>query len=102
MISRGRRESWLRQPTSSIQFWAHLNDITFHDITCGPSPAHPSRGMGLIATRDLHGGQEGPLLVVPRTMVLTLETVWETAKWDGALKEVLEAVGYYGRVCMLA
>jgi hypothetical protein len=98
MIRRGKQEGWLSLPTSAIRPWAQLNDIAFDGINVGSIPGLPERGSGVIAARDLNGGNEGPLMVIPRDLVLSLERVEIQAKADGYLKDVLEATGHYGRV----
>ncbi|KAF2397630.1 SET domain-containing protein [Trichodelitschia bisporula] len=76
--------------SSTIHPWAVLNGVRFGSAHIGPTPGHSSRGSALLATADLPEAG-GLLLVVPRDLVLSRETVLETAKADRGLAELLEA-----------
>jgi hypothetical protein len=85
-------------PISELEKWAVLNEVSFNGVTC--AQAGEDRGSGLIATRDLKGGEEAPLLVVPRDLVLSLETVRVAAKSDKDLRALLDALGEFVQVCL--
>lgn len=51
------------------------------------------------ATENDHDEEATSLIKVPSDMILSLEGVMDYAKSDRYLKEVLEVVGDFGRVC---
>lgn len=95
MIRRGRKEGWLKLPISSLQPWAQFNGVTFNGIKCQEIPGS---GSGVVADRDLNGGEEGPLMVIPHELVLSLERVKSYALSDQDLSEILNALGAFARV----
>jgi hypothetical protein len=98
MIRQGKQEGWLKLPTSALRPWAEFNGVTFNAIRCGEIPGQQNRGSGVIASRALKGGNELPLMVIPRDLVLSLDRVEQQAKADRYLRELLEALGDYSRV----
>lgn len=98
MIRRGRAEGWLKTPVESFPAWAEFQGVAFNDVKIGPLPGFEHRGSTVIATRDLKAGEEDPLIVVPRDLILSLNNIDVFAKADQHLKEVLEALGEFGRV----
>jgi hypothetical protein len=95
MIRRGREQGWLVNNVNSLRAWAQINGVSFDGITFD---IVENRGTGLLADRDLKGGVEGPLMVVPRDLILSRERVEIQAKSDRWLREVLDALGEFGRV----
>jgi hypothetical protein len=95
MIRRGKQEGWLGLPSSALRPWAQFNGIALDGISVG---SVPDRGLGVVAARALKGGDEGPLMVIPGDLVLSLERVEMQAKSDQHLRGVLEALGDYARV----
>ena len=82
----------MTRPISQLEQWAALNNASFHNIH--PASAGEHRGSGLIATKDLSSStQDGPLLTVPRDLVLSKETVELLAKSDRDLRALLDALG---------
>ena len=82
----------MSHPISELSQWADLNGATFHNIA--PATAGQNRGSGLIATQDLNSNsQNGPLMIVPRDLVLSKETVELLSKSDKDLRSLLEALG---------
>lgn len=98
MIRRGRTEGWLKLPISTLPLWAGLNGIALDGISVGPLPGLEDRGSTVIAKKSMEGGNENPLVVVPRDLVLSVENVQTHAKLDKHLRAVLDALGDYGRV----
>jgi hypothetical protein len=98
MIRRGREEGWLKLPISSLQPWAQFNGIIFNGIKCDEISGS---GSGVVADRDLQGGNEGLLMVIPRELILSLEQVKLYALSDKDLNEVLVALGEFARVSSL-
>jgi hypothetical protein len=94
--ARSRRQKLsLSEPV--FQTWCRVNGIAFHGVKVGASHIDGG-GEGVLADRDLSGGEEGPLMVVPRDMILSRESVELQAKSDKWLREVLGACGEFGRV----
>ena len=61
-------------------------------------PGLEDRGSTVIADRDLTGEIENPLITVPKELIISRENIDIFAKADRHLKEVLDAVGDFGRV----
>ncbi|PSN66292.1 SET domain-containing protein [Corynespora cassiicola Philippines] len=97
MIRRGRAEGWLKQPIEDLPKWAEFHGVNFNGIKIGPLPGFEDRGSTVIASRPLNGGQESPLLVVPKELIISRQTVELLAKSDQHLREVLGALGDFGR-----
>lgn len=98
MIRRGKKEGWLNWPSTALRPWAELNGVKFDGISVGSVPGLPDRGTGVVAARSLKGGDEGPLMVIPGDLVLSLERIELQAKSDKYLREALEALGEHARV----
>lgn len=78
--------------------WAKLNNIEFNGIAISNIAG---KGYGLIVTAE-RSEEDAILITVPRDLILSCENVWILAKADKHLREVLEAVGDYGRVLYTA
>ena len=52
----------------------------------------------MVAETSLSSVDESPLVMVPRDLILSVESVHEHAKCDVHFREVLEALGSFGRV----
>jgi hypothetical protein len=94
-----------RLPIEHLQAWATLNDVKFNG-TCVERITNPDgqhEGAGLFAARDFETSHDfgNFLLSVPHELVLSVDLVHDYAKSDGHLRDVLEAVGEFGRVCKL-
>jgi hypothetical protein len=97
MIKRGRIEGWLKRPISEFPTWAKFNSAKFNSVRIGPLPGFEQRGSTVIADRDLTGGKEEPLLVVPKELIVSRQNIELCAKADQHLHEVLDAAGDFGR-----
>lgn len=101
MIRRARQSGHLTLPISSLEIWAQFNGVKFDGIRCDEIPGS---GSGVVADRDLKGagheehGGEGPLMTIPKELVLSLERVKMFALADQGLSEVLGVMGEFGRV----
>ena len=89
-------------PIEQLQAWATLNGVKFNS-TCVerlPSPNGENRGAGVFVTSDFETNHdhEAILLSVPHDLVLSQDLVGDYAKSDRYLRDVLEAVGEFGRV----
>ncbi|KAH0565019.1 hypothetical protein GP486_001589 [Trichoglossum hirsutum] len=89
-------------PLAALQAWSKLNNIEFHGVDVQHIGGHPvDKGAAVIASRDVRSGEGGSpgmtLMRVPQELVLSAEKVAEWAKVDGCLREVLEAVGDFGK-----
>jgi len=104
--------------------WAAINGVRFHDKVRieridddgggqgGDGDCGQGKGYGVRAVGDVAGGGGGGggvggaeeamatvLVTVPHDLVLSRELVWQAAKVDRHLGEVLEATGEFGQVC---
>lgn len=89
-------------PTEALQQWAQLNDVQQNGVkVCSNiiTPTGIGKGGGLLSTKQ-HSA-ESVLLVVPRDLVLTKETVQQCAKTDKHLRTLLEALNDFIQVGIL-
>jgi hypothetical protein len=98
MIRRGRSEGWLRHPIETLPTWAEFAGVKFNSVKVGPLPGFEDRGSTVIADGILEGGKVDPLLVVPKDLIISRQNIEILAKSDNALRDVLEALGDFGRV----
>lgn len=98
MIKRGRQEGWLKEPIDALPTWATFHGVKFNGVKIGPLPGFEERGSTVIAARELQGGSVDPLLEVPRDLIISRENIELFARSDRHLREVLEAIGDFGRV----
>lgn len=98
MIRTGRANGWLRQPIDTLPTWATFHGVTFNGIGIGPLPGFEDRGSTVIADRAFEGGETEPLLVVPKELIISRQNIELFAKSDRHLRQVLEAIGDFGRV----
>ncbi|KAF2199462.1 SET domain-containing protein [Delitschia confertaspora ATCC 74209] len=96
MIRRGRLEGWLKRSIDDLPRWAAINGVSFRGIKIGPLPGLENRGSTVIAKQELRSEKEGPLMVVPKDLIISRLNIDLFAKSDQQLKEVLEAVGEFG------
>ena len=96
MIRRGKQEGWLSLPYETIPSFLKLYDIQSPGVRASKIR---HRGNGLIALRSADANQEQPSVVIPHDVILSKESVWEHAKIDQRLREVLEACGEIALVC---
>ena len=89
-------------PIEQLRAWATLNDVKFNGthVERITNPDGQHEGAGLFAARDFEASHdfETILLSVPHELVLSVDLVHGYAKSDGHLRDVLEAVGEFGRV----
>ncbi|KAI9724654.1 MAG: hypothetical protein M1828_003523 [Chrysothrix sp. TS-e1954] len=91
MIRRGKAQGWLSLSRDDFRRWASWNDIEFRGVD---AESVGSKGQGLLATVAQDGAsEEEPLVVVPRSLILSKENVWLQSKSDKHLQSVLDAVG---------
>lgn len=84
-----------RLPISALPAWIKLNNVVLNGVTV--STVHDDKGLGITSCDgDLDDGT--PLIIVPQSLILSLENVWVFAKSDQHLREVLEAAGEFSRV----
>lgn len=91
-------------PIDALPAWAKLNavsltGVTFHRLQTDDG----DKGCAVVATEDRGESNESAsevLVSIPSDLVLSLESVRNYAKSDRYLREVLEAVGEFGRVCI--
>jgi hypothetical protein len=98
MIKRGRQEGWLREPIEALPTWATFHGVKFNSVKIGPLPGFEERGSTVIAARTLHATSAEPLLVVPKDLIISRANIDLFAKADRHLRQVLDAIGDFGRV----
>lgn len=98
MIGEGRTDGWLKRSVETLPAWAEFHGVKFNGIRVGPMPGFEHYGSTVIATRRLVAGQEDPLIVVPKELILSRQNIEVCAKSDQHLKEVLDALGEFGHV----
>ena len=75
--------------------WSRLYNVVLNNVIAKTTSS--GRGSGIFTTQDTSAG--APILItVPKNLVLSIETIWEFAKSDDDLHEVLTAVGDFGKV----
>lgn len=86
------------RPTLSIQSlpaWAHLNDVSFHNIKVINTE---DKGYGVVSDEDLKATSEAndtsALITVPHGLVLNAAAVEEYAKEDKGFRLLLDAIGH--------
>jgi hypothetical protein len=98
MIRRGRTEGWLKQPIDVLPTWASFHGVKFNCVKIGPLPGYEERGSTVIADQKLVGGNVEPLLIVPKELIISRRNIDLLTKSDHHLREILEALGHFGRV----
>ena len=90
----------LTLPITALPVWAKLNGIEFDGVGIERlTDDGVDKGSAVVARKQFPVTEENePLMLVPRDMILSLEAVWNYAKSDKHLREVLEAMGDYARV----
>jgi hypothetical protein len=96
MIRRGKAVGWLKEPVEGLPTWATFRGVQFNGIKVGVLPGFEHRGSTVIAQSDLASGQ-APLMSVPKDLILSRENVDLIAKSDHHLRELLQALGEFGR-----
>lgn len=91
-------------PVEALPPWARLNGLSVSDVAFRRLQAEDGtdKGSAIVATEAKGNGDDVPsdvLLRIPSDLVLSLEAVDGYAKSDRYLREVLEAVGDFGKVC---
>ncbi|KAJ5511778.1 hypothetical protein N7453_003881 [Penicillium expansum] len=91
-------------PIESLPAWQRLNGIVFQGIAVhkiGSDQHGADKGSALIATEAQTSSENDAkpkiLLRIPSELILSLETVHNHAKTDRYLRDVLEAIGDFGR-----
>ncbi|KAJ5793737.1 hypothetical protein N7457_000336 [Penicillium paradoxum] len=91
-------------PIESLPAWQRLNGIAVHGIAVqkvGSDEHGADKGCAIIATEAKTSSENDAepkiLLQIPSDLVLSLETVHNYAKSDRYLRDVLEAIGDFGR-----
>ncbi|KAF1945893.1 SET domain-containing protein [Clathrospora elynae] len=97
MIRRGRAEGWLKHPIDVLPTWAAFHGVEFNGVKIGPLPGYEDRGSTVIADRTLAGGNVEPLIFVPKDLIISRHNIDLVAKSDHHLREIIEAIGDFGR-----
>jgi len=88
-------------PIESLPAWLRLNGIKANGVAF--QKLGSEKGTGIVAVQDQMSSEDETaappnLLEIPADLVLSPEMVHNYAKSDRYLREVLEAVGDFGRV----
>ncbi|KAJ5904466.1 hypothetical protein N7504_006849 [Penicillium tannophilum] len=90
-------------PLGALLAWLRLNGIVTNGVAVqrvGSAESETDKGNAILATADnfyKDPDDQQTLLQIPRDLVLSLESVHDYSKSDRDLREVLEAVGDFGR-----
>lgn len=94
-------------PIKTLPAWQHLNGVVLSGVSfqkLGFDEHGADKGSGIVATEPKSSSENDPkpeiLLQIPGDLVLSLETVHNYAKSDRDLRDVLEPMGDFGRVCI--
>jgi len=82
-------------PLNALPAWLALSNVEMKGVTI--SLATEGKGSGISTTEDI-SDEPSTLITVPRDLILSLGTIWEQAKSDHDLDQVLRATGDYGKV----
>lgn len=93
-------------PLESLPTWLRLNGVLADGVevqNLSSLEKNGDKGNGIVAVQDKSSEQSDALpkilLQIPSDLLLSLDAVHNYSKSDGHLREVLEAVGNFGRVC---
>lgn len=92
-------------PLGALLAWLRLNGVVTNGVAVQrleSAESETDKGNAILATTENSNDPDDQqtLLQIPRDLVLSLESVHDYAKSDRDLREVLEAVGDFGRVCI--
>lgn len=92
-------------PLRTLPAWQRLNGIVLYGIEfqqLGSDENGADKGSGIVATESKSSSESDTnpeiLLQIPSDLIISLETVQNHAKSDPYLRDVLEAIGDFGRV----
>lgn len=95
MIRRGKRDGWLSsKPQQSLAPWATANGCHFNGVA---TDNVSNKGLAILATFPT-GDDAAPLISVPQDLVLSKDAVMLHAHADKHFRDVLEALGDFGKV----
>ncbi|KAJ8126923.1 hypothetical protein O1611_g6716 [Lasiodiplodia mahajangana] len=79
-------------PLADLPAWCMLNNITFAGVSVANTGGH---GLGLVAEKRLHDGNDEPLalLTIPKELILSAASVEEYAKENKNFRRLLDAAG---------
>jgi hypothetical protein len=97
-IQQGKQEGWLQADLGTTYAWLRHNGVKFEAV--GPRVID-GRGTALVASEDIESLSplSREILTVPKELVLSSETVNNHALFDQDLRQVIESLGDWGRVC---
>ena len=94
-------------PTNSLPAWLRFNGVTTNGVTfqkLSSAENTADKGTAIVATESRTSKESDTrpevLLRVPSDLVLSLEAVHGYGKVDENFREVLDAVGGFGMVCI--
>lgn len=98
MIRQGKTQGWLSQPVHNLKEWASLTQTSFRGIEVGPLDAVEEKGSGIKVIASELAAEQNPLMIVPAELILSKGNIELHAKSDKHLRDVLDAVGAFGKV----
>jgi hypothetical protein len=76
-------------PLTLLDSWAKINDISLHKVKIDNIQG---RGFGIVADQNIGQSPNSTLIVVPKELVLSAESVHDWAKTDIHLRELLDSL----------
>ena len=84
-------------PIKALLPWAQLNGIELNGVEI--AKLENGHGSGIVATQDTDD-EDTVFVRVPAELVLSKDLVWEYARSDPDLRQVLEGMGEWAKVCV--
>ena len=94
MFRRGKQEGWLSLALDKVPSMCRLYGVSTSALSASMTT---NRGVGLVALRKI-GMNDNPVVKVPHDVVLSKEYVWQRAKADQRLQQILNACGDFAQV----
>jgi hypothetical protein len=98
LIQQGKQEGWLQADLGTIHAWLRHNGVKFEAVE---PRVIDGRGTALVANEDIESFSplSREILTIPKELVLSSETVNNHALFDQDLRQAIESLGDWGRVC---
>ena len=94
MIRRGKAENWLQMPSGYIPKLASAHGVTLNGVQITST----SQGLGLLSRKPDGISHPSPLIEVPKEHILCKQNVELHSRADKHLRDVLSALGDFGKV----
>ena len=76
-------------PLTFLDSWAKINDISLYNVKIGNVKG---RGFGIVAGETIDESPNSTLVVIPKELVLSAESVHDWAKTDTHLRDLLDVL----------